>query len=153
MPNPHTKQVQTDTVPFGGALSSADDSAQKALETLDRAVPKGDRNTVQTTDATVTTIATIAIPDDTVVEVTVTVVGRRTDAAQRGAFVRQATVFRENPGAATLSGNVTTTRTRPNGTPWKVTLIVSGNNLLVQVQGEAAKTVNWKSQHSVVEVA
>lgn len=153
MPKPHAKQLQTDITNFDGVLSSADDTVQKALETLDDAVQEGGLNTVQTTDATLTTIATIPIPDDTVVEVFVTVVARRIDAAQRGAFIRQATVFRENPGGATLSGTVTTSRTRPLGTQLKVQLNVSGNDLLVQVQGEALKTINWKSHHTVLEVA
>lgn len=152
MTQPAGKQIRLDTANFNGALSSADDTTQKAMETLDDAVQEGELNTVQTTDATLTTIATLAIPDDTVAEVLVTVVARRTDAAQRGAFIRQATVFREAAGAATLSGQVTTTRTRPPGTPLKVELNVSGNNLLVQVQGEALKTINWKSHHTILEV-
>lgn len=152
MPQPKGKQVELDTANFDGALSSADDTAQKALETLDEAVIEAVRNTVTTTDGTVTTIATIPITDDTIVEVRVIVVGRRTDAADRGGFIRLATVFREAAGGATLEGTVTTARTRTSDAAWDVTVTVSGNNLLVRVQGAAAKTVNWKSHVTMLEV-
>lgn len=152
MAQPKGKQVELDTTNFDGALSSADDDAQAALETLDDAVQNGGLNTVTTTDATLTTIATIPIPDDTVVEIKATVVGRRTDAADRGLFIRQASVFREAAGAATLVGNVTTTRTRKSDPQYDAELNVSGNNLLVQVRGDTGHTVNWKSHHTILEV-
>lgn len=153
MPQPKGKQVALDTTNFDGALASADDTAQKALETLDDAVQKGARNAVTTTDATLTTIATIAITDNRVVEIKAIVVGRRTDAADRGAFIRQATVFREAAGGATIVGSVTTTRTRKSDPQWDVEINVSGNNVLIQVKGDAAQTVNWKSLHTLLEVA
>lgn len=153
MPQPKGKQVALDTTTFDGALASADDTAQKALETLDDAVQKGARNAVTTTDATLTTIATIAITDNRVVEIKAIVVGRRTDAADRGAFIRQATVFREAAGGATIVGSVTTTRTRKSDPQWDVEINVSGNNVLIQVKGDAAQTVNWKSLHTLLEVA
>lgn len=152
MPQPKGKQVELDTTPFNGALSSADGDTQSAFETLDDAVQNGGLNTVTTTDATLTTIATIPIPDDTVVEIKATVVGRRTDAADRGLFIRQASVFREAAGAATLEGNVTTTRTRKSDPQYDVELNVSGNNLLVQVRGDTGHTLNWKSHHMILEV-
>lgn len=154
MPQPQGKQVRLDITPFNGALSSADDDVQKALETLDQAVQKGVRNTVPTTDATVTTIATIPITDDTVVDIEVKVVGRRTTVSQDGgAFKREVTVFRQGGGGATIIGQVTTTRTRKSDPQWDVTIIVSGNDVLVQVQGDAAQAVNWLSLHSLIEIA
>lgn len=152
MPQPKGKQIELDTTNFDGALSSADGDTQSALETLDDAVQDGGLNTVSTTDATLTTIATIAIPDDTVVEITATVVGRRTNAADRGAFIRQATVFREAAGSATLEGSVTTTRSRKSDPQYDVEINVSGNNVLIQVQGDTGHNMNWKSHHTILEV-
>ncbi len=152
MPRPAAKQIALDTTNFDGALSSADSDAQTAFETLDDAIQEGGLNTVSTTDATLTTIATIAITDDTVVEIKATVVGRRTNAADRGGFIRQATVFREAAGSATLEGSVTTTRSRKSDPQYDVEINVSGNNALIQVQGDTAHNINWKSHHTIIEV-
>lgn len=109
--------------------------------------------TVSTTDATLTTIATIAIPDNTVVLVKADIVGRRTNAAGRAGYIRNALVFREAAGAATLEGAVDTPFTRESSGGYNGTLAVSGNNLLVQVQGIAGHNIDWRVRYTVLEVA
>ncbi len=112
-------------------------------------------NSVTTTDATLTTIATIAIPDDTVVLIEVEVVARRTDAAGRAVYIRRAVIFREAAGGATIQNTVDTTFTRESSgnAPWNATIAVSGNNALIQVTGQAGKTVNWKALNRMRKVS
>lgn len=110
-------------------------------------------NTVTTTDATVTTIATIPITDDTINLIEAHIVGRRTDAADRAAYIRIALVFREAAGSATLEGTVNTQFTRESSAAFDATIVVSANNALVQVTGEVAKTINWECKHTEKAVA
>ena len=113
----------------------------------------GTVNTVTTTDATVTTIATIAILDNTVVLIKVGITGRRTDSADRAGYLRNAVVFREAAGSATLQGTVDTPLTRESAVGWNVTISASGNNVIITVKGLGAQTINWKSKHNVQEIA
>lgn len=111
-------------------------------------------NAVATTDATVTTIATIPIPDNTTGILEVRVLARRTDDVGRATYIRRAAVFREAAGSATIEGAVDSPLTRESAgnAPWNVTIAVSGNNALVQVAGQAGKTINWKSFHEIRRV-
>jgi hypothetical protein len=134
----------------GAAEIAAELSGVTYKVTIDQI--KGVINTVSTTDATLTTLATIPLLDDTVYMLEVTVAGRRTDAADRASYVRRASVFREATGVATLNGFVTSGFTRESDSTWNVSLTVSGNNVLVQVTGAVGKDVNWKSSHRLVAV-
>ena len=106
-------------------------------------------NTVTTSDATVTTLATIAIPDDTAVLIDASIISRRTDAADRGGYLRRALVFREAAGSATLQGNIDTPFTRESSGPWNVTIDVNGDDARIRVTGQAGKTIHWRSEHSL----
>lgn len=110
-------------------------------------------NRLATTDATVTTITTIPIPDDTVVWIEANIVNRRTNAADRAKFKRGALVYREAAGAATIEGSIWTPLTIKSVIPsqWDVTISVSGNNALIQVTGLAGHDINWESRHTVEE--
>ena len=110
-------------------------------------------NTVTTTDGTDTTIATIAIPDDTAVFIDATFIGRRTDAAGRAGFVRMAVVFREGGGSATLEGSVYTSFSRKSTGSYAGEIAISGNNVLLRVSGSSAHTLNWKSFHTVEQIS
>jgi hypothetical protein len=100
---------------------------------------------VQTTNATVTALKTIALADNTVYTILVFVEARRTDVAGRSGFYRRAVVFREAAGAATLVGTVDTIGAdKTSGTiTASVDVVVTGDNLVVQVTGAAAQTINW----------
>lgn len=108
--------------------------------------------TVTTTDNTDTTIATIPIPDDTVVFIHGEFVGRRTNAADRAGFVREALVFREGGGGATLQGAVGTPFSRDSNA-YNATITVSGNDALLVVQGDAGHNVNWRVCYHTVQVS
>ncbi len=108
--------------------------------------------TVATTDATSTTIATIAIPDNTVVLLKTDIVARRTDAAGRAAYMRNALVFREAAGSATILGSVDTPFTRESTVQYNATISVSGNNALITVQGFGTHNIDWKSIHTIEEI-
>lgn len=153
MPQPAAKQLQTDTSNFDGALSSSEDSVQKALDVLDDAVPAGATNTVTTTDATVTTITTIPIPDNTVVLIDAYILGRRTDSADRAVYIRRAAVYREAAGSATLQGSVDSPLTRESAGGYNATIAVSGNNAIITVKGLGGNTINWSATHKEMSVA
>lgn len=109
-------------------------------------------DTVTTTDNTVTTIATIPIPDDTVVFIHAEYVARRTDAADRAGYVREALVFREGGGGATLQGAVATAFTRESDAGWNATIAVTGNDAILTVEGNAGQTINWRACYYTREV-
>ncbi len=111
------------------------------------------KNEISTTDATVTTIATIPIPDDTAVWIETNILARRTDVAGRGKWKRGALVYREGGGGATMEGGVWTPLTIKSAIPsvWDVDIIVSGNNALIQVTGAAAQSLDWTSRHIIEE--
>jgi len=122
------------TISLGGATSQLKSFAGSVVQS---------QATVQTTNNTVTTAATLALADNTVYLLQATIVGRRSDAAGRAAYVRNACVYREAAGAATLEGTVDTALTRESTAAWDATISVSGNDVLITVKGATGATVNW----------
>ena len=122
------------TISLGGATSQLKSFAGSVVQS---------QATVQTTNNTVTTAATLALADNTVYLLQATIVGRRSDAAGRAAYVRNACVYREAAGAATLEGMVDTALTRESTATWDATISVSGNDVLITVKGATGATVNW----------
>lgn len=107
-------------------------------------------NTVSTTDATVTTIATIPIADDSVNILDVRCLARRTSVAEEAAgYVRRAIIFRQAAGVATLLGSQDPQLTREDDNQWDFNIVVSGNNALLQVTGRATRNIDWKSFHEL----
>jgi len=113
-----------------------------------------EERTTTTTDNSTTTIATIALDDDTVYIIEAYIVARRTDSAGRAGYHRRALVYREAGGSATISGTIDTGFTREEAAtnPYDATINVSGNNALIEVNGQNGHTVNWKSFHKLREV-
>jgi hypothetical protein len=105
----------------------------------------------QTTDATLTTIAAIAVPDDTVILVEASVVGRQTNAAARAGYIRRALFYREAAGGVVQQGTINTEFTRESATLWNATFSISVNDVLIQVQGAAGDNVNWDCRYTVHE--
>lgn len=133
-----------------GAIADNDFLLRAGLSVVGRPAPVA--NAVTTTDGVFTTIATIPIPDDTVVQVRANVVARRTDAADSVHAIIQVGVFREAAGVATLIGGFNLALLQGTGAG-DVQFVVSGNDLLLQVEGAAAETFNWKSEHELLSVA
>jgi hypothetical protein len=107
---------------------------------------------ITTTDGAYNTAATLSMPDDTVWLLRVLSVGRRTDGAARGGYLRDAIVYREAAGNATIQGTVSTPLTRESVTAWDVTIGVSGSNVLINVRGATGQTVNWNVVYTVEEI-
>ena len=98
---------------------------------------------VQTTDATLTTLQTVAIPTDSEVLLEVRVMGRRASNGDSAAYVRTARF--KNVGGTVTRHNLQTDYTSEDVGAWNATLVASGTNALVQVTGAAASTIDWTS--------
>lgn len=113
------------------------------------------RGNVQTTDATVTTIATIAIPADS--EIVIEADVKANEAATNDTARRALTaVYRNVSGTVTKVGTDADRHAdihNAGGSAWDLTTAVSGTNALVQVTGEAAHTIDWDSRvRKIVDV-
>jgi hypothetical protein len=108
---------------------------------------------VQTTDATVTTLVTIPLADNTNYFIRAYITARRTDSAGRAAYIREVCVYREAAGGATLEGAVNTPLTRESNTSYDATISVSANNALVRVTGVVGHTINWYVRYEISQQA
>ena len=107
-----------------------------------------------TTDATVTTILTLDIEDNAAYRVTVEVLARQTNAANRAAYVREFLVYREAAGAATQEGSTLARVTDiESNAAWDVTVDVTGNTARVRVTGAVGATINWQADAVVRKVS
>ena len=102
---------------------------------------------VTTTDATLTTVATIPIPASTSVMMEIHVVGRRTGgsagSAEDGAgYIIQA-LYKNVAGVATLIGLGNLDFTAESQIAWNATHAVSGGNVLVRVTGAVNNNISW----------
>jgi hypothetical protein len=100
--------------------------------------------TVQTTDATPTTLASIAVTTSQSLTIAGEIIGAKSDysAAIGGNFLGTA---RRAGGGLTLVGAPIINLNEDSGGSPDFNVVVSGNNLIVQVTGEAATTYNWKA--------
>lgn len=104
-----------------------------------------------TTDATVTTILTYAIPASTMVDFQITVCGIRTGGTSGTAgdcYRAELPVTYQRIGAAapTLVGAAYAllgAKSVGGGSAYLPSLVISGNNLLVQVKGVANNNIDW----------
>lgn len=102
---------------------------------------------VSTTDGTVTTISTIPLADDTVYYIRAKIVGRRISGGEaRSISVIEGAFYRAAAGAATQQGNTYDSFRADSAGAFDSSLAVSGNNVLVRVQGAAATAMDWKVQ-------
>ena len=129
-------------------------AAQKGLATAAQITKLDDlnsqaSNTVSTTDATTTTIATIPIAEASVNLIEARCLARRTDSNENAAYIRKVVVLRDGAGVATLLGAQDGTLTRENDNQWDCNLVVAGNNVLVRVTGRAGRSIDWKSFHEL----
>ncbi len=106
-----------------------------------------ERDNVQTTDATLTTFKTYAVPvDKKQYDLVVKLSATRTDVAgDANAFMRRIIVLRNGAGLTTMRADGPLDGPWPVGTSstWAVTLVPSGDNILLKVQGAVGKTIKW----------
>ena len=108
---------------------------------------------LQTTDAAATTLFSLSLLANTVYQVDVRVVARRSDAGtENGIYWRRFLAYRAAGGAVigTISTPVADEQTTLAGA---VTIDTDGANAVrVRVTGEAAKTVQWTALVSFVAI-
>jgi len=107
--------------------------------------------TVQTVDATVTSIITYALPDATVANFVVNVEARRPSNGDSHMFQVGVGAKRHAGGAAALVGVGVDllNQTDAGAATWVVAFAVSGNNVLVRVTGQGFVTIEWMAILSV----
>lgn len=112
------------------------------------------KHTVQTTDATVTTLATIALKDEYATKIDCVVVARKSADDEAATFNLSMSYVRTAAGAPVALGAVTSSdpRSTAGAAAWVATIDVSGNNARIRVTGAAATTINWESHTQIVEV-
>lgn len=108
------------------------------------------KGAVLTTDATVTTINTIAIVASNTYMLKVKVVARRTGGtagtADDGATYWKSASYTTKAGTVTLLGAVRNIMTdNEDQAAWDVTFLVSGTNVLIQVTGAINNDITWHS--------
>lgn len=105
---------------------------------------------IQTTDATQTTIDSVTLEDDSVCIVRIHVTAIEDDGSNRGTYIYTGTIYR-NGGGATIQGAVTTDHTAFSIGSWSVDITVSGNDVRASVTGAISTTINWQCTIQVME--
>lgn len=136
----------TGAAPAFASLTSNDGSITftPGPNSLDLSAGGGTVYTVQTTEATPTALVTIALAVNSAVTVVADIIGA-TDtfgAAIGGTVV--ATARRAGGSAFLVGAPIVSLNEDSAGSP-DFTAVVSGNNIIIQVTGEAATTYNWKA--------
>lgn len=127
-------------------------SAVQRLEstaTNDNVIQDVPQGRIATTDATPTTLQTIAIPASHACHLEVSVTARRTGgvsgtAEDCAAYILRG-LYKNVAGTATLVGTVIQTVVGESVAGYDATLVVSGGNVLVQVTGVATTNITWHS--------
>jgi hypothetical protein len=125
---------------FQGPLKVADYNFPKANFEIKQAG-------VQTTNATVTQLASIAIPIDSEVVIEARVMGRKGATGDSASYIRTAK-FKNVGGTVTMS-NLQTDYTAEDITSWDSTMVVSGGNAIINVKGAASSTIDWAGTYFV----
>ncbi len=107
--------------------------------------------TVQTTDATVTTVDSLTLAEGKAYLIQAEVVAKQAD-TNRGSYIRRACVYRASGGSATLQGAVQDGLTVESDANWDCTIDVNGNDARVRVTGVAATTINWACSLKILEI-
>ena len=130
---------------LAGVLNTRMKALENRLRAMDHtfAVDGG----TETTDATVTTVRSVAIPLGTTLLVSGYVVARRTGgsagSAHDGAAYRVEFAAKNSAGTAGLIAPATVTVIGESQAGWAVTCTASGGSVLIQVTGAANNNVTW----------
>lgn len=124
------------TTSVNGFMSAADKTQFDAL-----GVESG---SVTTTTATPTTAQTIAIPTNFTVSIQARIAAKNTGAAEGAGYMLVAT-YRNTGGTVTQIGSTNSVVNQEDTAAWLADLVISGTNVIVQVAGQAGKTIDWSS--------
>lgn len=122
--------------------------------TLSQVVAKENRRRgvyLNTTDATVSTLAQFATGSNRVYAVIAKIVANTTDYTTGQAFYVRTALFKNIAGTLTLVGSVSATTTIETDAAWDCTLDASGTNIRVRVTGAAATNIVWHAQVEPIE--
>ena len=122
-----------------GFLSSTDKAK------LDGIVETRQSGTVQTTDATVTTILQWTPADGTAETVEISVVAKRKNSVQAGGYRAYATVTRQG-GTTSQVGTTTVVAAHESESQWDVAVAVASPNVSVTVKGLSDSTIDWRCE-------
>ena len=100
-------------------------------------------DTVQTLDATQTTLDTVTLTDENTYHVEALVTAVQSDGTDRASYHIACTAYRTAAGSATLQGSVTTIHGNESNAALDCTFTVSGSDLRLSVTGIAAETWEW----------
>lgn len=106
--------------------------------------------TVSTTDGTLTTIDTVAVPTSEAIFISAKIIAVRDTVAEKAGLEIEA-IYANNAGTVTLQGAVNYQhRQVPAG--WDVTFVISGTNVLIRVAGNAATNIDWKCNRNTLGI-
>lgn len=105
----------------------------------------------RTTDGDFNTLASLTIPEDSVVLISVRLVAIRTDETQGAGYTRFGT-FRNSSGTVTQIGSTTSVATHEDDSTWDFQFLVSGTEVAIQVKGNPGKIINWRGDHQALRV-
>ncbi len=113
-------------------------------------------DTLSTPDDAIYTLATIAIPRYTVVGIEAYVTGRCiTPYIDEGLFAHIIAAYRDDETGVVVAvgaGSSVSPLLRDN-TNWNVTLTISGSNVLIRVNGDTYREVDWRARWTTYPVS
>lgn len=103
--------------------------------------------TVQTTDATVTDLATVAVAAKETYLIEARIVAAKSDDTDRAEYVLSGLFYRQNGGNVTQQGATTSLSTIESDATWDADLVADSVNqtIDVRVTGKAGTTIKWKA--------
>lgn len=134
-------------VPFAAGEETERHATQGWSDALNTLVgQQGTRSTATTTDATVTTIATVPIAAATIVDFKVRWFGQQSASPYQARRLSHFTVRRVASGAPAQVGSTVDLLAsfKDDGTWGAMDFAFSGNNLIIRATGKAATTIDWK---------
>ena len=108
----------------------------------------------QTTDATVTTLASKTLTEGKAYHVEARVVAREGDVINVATYIRRALVYRATGGAAVLQGADVDVWTLENSSAsaWDCILDVDTNDVRLRITGDSSENVEWRATFKVIEI-
>lgn len=117
--------------------------ATENMELLDSRLKYFSSESVETTDATITTLATIAAELHKSYILELTVQGIKNDSLEFGHYKKLAYFYRDVGGLNQNGSTVTIADVDASEVWGGVTLSISGTDILVQVTGKVGSTIKW----------